>query len=80
VTHFIDGGLTKFGDYQDAMLTDERFLWHSILSMYLNAGLLSPLEICRAAEAAWQKSTAPLNAVEGFIRQIIGWREFVRGI
>ena len=80
LTHFIDGGLTKFGDYQDAMLTDERFLWHSILSMYLNAGLLSPLEICRAAEAAWQKGTAPLNAVEGFIRQIIGWREFVRGI
>ena len=80
LAHFIEGGLAKFGDFQDAMLTDEKFLWHSILSMYLNAGLLSPLEICRAAEAAWQEGRAPLNAVEGFIRQIIGWREFVRGI
>ena len=80
LTHFIKGGLAKFGDYQDAMLRDEKFLWHSILSMYLNAGLLSPMEICRAAEQAWQDGAAPLNAVEGFIRQIIGWREFVRGI
>ncbi|WP_093974073.1 cryptochrome/photolyase family protein [Boseongicola aestuarii] len=80
LTHFIKGGLAKFGDYQDAMLQDEKFLWHSILSMYLNAGLLSPLEICRAAEQAWLDGNAPLNAVEGFIRQIIGWREFVRGI
>ena len=80
LAHFIKGGLANFGDYQDAMLTDERFLWHSILSMYLNAGLLSPLEICRAAEDAWRSGDAPLNAVEGFIRQIIGWREFMRGI
>ncbi len=80
LTHFIKGALPKFGDYQDAMLTDEKFLWHSILSVYLNAGLLSSLEICRAAEAAYQAGDAPLNAVEGFIRQIIGWREFVRGI
>ena len=78
--HFIQGGLARFGDYQDAMLTDEKFLWHSVLSTYLNAGLLAPLEICRAAEAAYLAGNAPINAVEGFIRQIIGWREFVRGI
>ena len=78
--HFVKGGLAKFGDYQDAMLTDEKFLWHSILSAYLNAGLLSPLEICKAAEAAYWAGDAPINAVEGFVRQIIGWREFVRGI
>ena len=63
LTHFIKGGLPKFGDYQDAMLADERFLWHSILSMYLNAGLLDPLEICEAAEAAYRDGSAPINAV-----------------
>ncbi len=80
LAHFIKGGLPKFGDYQDAMLVDERFLWHSILSMYLNAGLLDPIEICEAAEAAYREGHAPINAVEGFIRQIIGWREYMRGI
>ena len=70
----------KFGDYQDAMLSDEPFLWHSVLSMYLNAGLLAPLEICEAAEEAYRSGEAPLNAVEGFIRQIIGWREYMRGV
>ncbi|MEM6387289.1 MAG: cryptochrome/photolyase family protein [Pseudomonadota bacterium] len=80
LAHFIKGGLPKFGDFQDAMLADERFLWHSILSMYLNAGLLDPLEICEAAEAAYREGHAPINAVEGFIRQIIGWREYMRGI
>lgn len=80
LTHFIKGGLPKFGDYQDAMLSGERFLWHSILSMYLNAGLLDPIEICEAAEAAYRDGQAPINAVEGFIRQIIGWREYMRGI
>jgi deoxyribodipyrimidine photolyase-related protein len=80
LTHFIKGGLPKFGDYQDAMLSDERFLWHSVLSMYLNAGLLAPLEICEAAAEAYRAGEAPLNAVEGFIRQIIGWREYMRGI
>ncbi|MEM7719389.1 MAG: cryptochrome/photolyase family protein [Pseudomonadota bacterium] len=80
LAHFIEGGLSKFGDYQDAMLADERFLWHSILSMYLNAGLLDAIEICEAAEAAYRAGNAPINAVEGFIRQIIGWREYMRGI
>jgi deoxyribodipyrimidine photolyase-related protein len=77
---FIATTLAKFGDYQDAMLTDVPLLWHSLLSPYLNAGLLDPLELCRKAEAAYRQGKAPLNAVEGFIRQIIGWREYVRGI
>ena len=80
LTHWIKGGLPNFGDFQDAMLNDQPFLYHSLISFYLNAGLLDPLEICQQAEAAFQAGHAPLNAVEGFIRQIIGWREYVRGI
>lgn len=80
LAHFIRYNLPKFGDFQDAMVTGERFLWHSVVSMYLNIGLLSVHEVCEAAEAAWRSGNAPLNAVEGFIRQIIGWREYVRGI
>ncbi|MFE8070845.1 cryptochrome/photolyase family protein [Marinobacteraceae bacterium S3BR75-40.1] len=80
LTHFIDYALPYFGDYQDAMSDHEDLLFHSILSPYLNIGLLAPLEVCRAVEDAWHDGRAPLNAVEGFIRQIIGWREFVRGI
>ena len=78
--HFIRHALPKFGDYQDAMLDGNRFLYHAVISMYLNAGLLGWREICEAAEAAWREGKAPLNAVEGFIRQIIGWREYMRGI
>lgn len=77
---FIATALPGFGTYQDAMLSGERFLYHSVLSAYLNAGLLDPLEICRRAETAWRNGTVPLNSAEGFIRQIIGWREYVRGI
>ena len=77
---FIDTALAKFGDYQDAMLEGEKFLYHSLLSLYINAGLLDPLEVCQRVEAAYHEGHAPLNATEGFIRQIIGWREFVRGI
>ena len=62
------------------MLTGERHLWHSILSPYLNAGLLDPLDLCRRAEAEYRAGRAPLNAVEGYIRQILGWREYMRGI
>jgi deoxyribodipyrimidine photolyase-related protein len=72
--------LPKFGDYQDAMLKGEAFLYHAVLSPYLNAGLLLPLELCQAAEKQYHTGKAPLNAVEGFIRQIIGWREFIRGV
>jgi deoxyribodipyrimidine photolyase-related protein len=77
---FVTEALPRFGDYQDAMKTGEPFLFHSLISPYLNCGLLEPLEACQAAEDAWRRGDAPLNAVEGFIRQIIGWREYVRGI
>lgn len=77
---FIQLRLEKFGDYQDAMIENEPYLYHSHLSFYLNIGLLSPLECVRAAERAYYKQNYPLNAVEGFIRQIIGWREYIRGV
>ena len=77
---FITHRLAGFGDYQDAMVTGEDVLNHSLLAPALNLGLLSPLEVCQAAEAAFHAGTAPLNAVEGFIRQILGWREYVRGL
>jgi deoxyribodipyrimidine photolyase-related protein len=79
-THFLDHALPQFGDYQDAMLTGEPFLWHSILSPYINSGLLDPIELCRAVEERYRQGKVPLNSAEGFIRQIIGWREYVRGI
>lgn len=78
--HFIAHALPGFGDYQDAMMRGEKFLYHSVLSQLINVGLLNPLALCRAAETEWREGRAPLNAVEGFIRQIIGWREYVRGI
>ncbi|MCA0256818.1 MAG: cryptochrome/photolyase family protein [Proteobacteria bacterium] len=77
---FIADFLPGFGETQDAMLKDDPFLNHSLLSFYINIGLLDPLALCRAAERAYFEGRAPLNAVEGFIRQIIGWREYVRGI
>ncbi|MDP9103083.1 MAG: cryptochrome/photolyase family protein, partial [Pseudomonadota bacterium] len=78
--HFITDILPGFGDYEDAMAKGEPFLWHGLISAAINIGLIDPLDACRRAEAAWRGGHAPLNAVEGFIRQIIGWREFVRGI
>jgi len=80
LNHFIRHLLPNFGDYQDAMVAGEPYLYHSLISSYLNAGLLLPLEICQKAEAAYRAGKAPLNAVEGFIRQILGWREYIRGI
>ncbi len=77
---FMSHGLPNFGDYQDAMKAGAPFLFHSLLAPALNLGLLSPREVCRAAEAAWKTKGAPLNAVEGFVRQILGWREYVRGV
>lgn len=77
---FIDRILPNFGDHQDAMVKGEAYLNHSLLSSYINVGLLLPLEICQLAENAYRSGKAPLNAVEGFIRQILGWREFIRGI
>ena len=77
---FIHHSLPFFGDYQDAMMLNEPFLYHALISLYLNTGLLDPLETCRKVEEAFINGDAPLNAVEGFIRQIIGWREYIRGI
>ena len=77
---FITERLINFGDYQDAMVQGEPWMYHSHLSFYINCGLLLPLECVQAAEEAYRSKQAPLNAVEGFIRQIIGWREYVRGI
>ena len=77
---FIAERLPLFGTYQDAMIEGEPWMYHSHIGLYLNAGLLSPIEVIRVAEAAYHRGDAPLNAVEGFIRQILGWREFVRGL
>ena len=77
---FIDNRLAQFGDFQDALVEGEDHLFHSQLSALLNCGLLLPLEVCQAAEAAFRAGDVPINAAEGFIRQILGWREYVRGI
>ncbi|AEB28196.1 hypothetical protein FN3523_0339 [Francisella hispaniensis] len=77
---FIKERLSSFGDYQDAMLEGQAWMYHSHISMYINSGLLLPLECIKAAESAYYNGNAHLNAVEGFIRQILGWREFVRGV
>ena len=78
--HFIADILPGFGDWQDAMAKGEPWMWHSLLALYINCGLLDPVDVCRRVEAAYRDGQAPLNAAEGFIRQIIGWREYVRGI
>lgn len=80
LSHFLDNSLPLFGDYQDAMRQDEPWLHHSLLSTSINLGLLQPMEVIQAAQERWQLGQAPLNAVEGFIRQILGWREYVRGL
>lgn len=77
---FFEHCLPSFGHYQDVMVNGEPFLYHAVLSMYLNAGLLDAMDLCREAESRYHKQLAPLSAVEGFIRQILGWREYVRGI
>ena len=78
--HFVRERLAGFGDWQDFMRSGEAVLFHALISTSMNCGLLDPLAACRAAEAAWRDGIAPLNAVEGFVRQILGWREYVRGI
>lgn len=78
--HFVADCLPSFGDYQDAMKSGEDLLFHSVISPYINIGLLDPREVCEAALRALEQDKAPIHAVEGFIRQILGWREYVRGI
>jgi deoxyribodipyrimidine photolyase-related protein len=77
---FVTQRLEYFGDYQDAMLQDQPWLFHSHISFYLNCGLLLPQEVIEKAELAYRNGTAALNCVEGFIRQVLGWREYVRGL
>lgn len=78
--HFLDKCFANFGSYQDAMLTGEDTMWHSLISPYLNLGLLQPMDVIKAAEKAYQAQNLTLNNVEGFIRQILGWREYMYGI
>ena len=77
---FIEQRLVLFGDYQDAMVEGEAWMFHSHISFYLNNGLLLPLECILAAQNAYDENRVPLSATEGFIRQVLGWREFIRGI
>jgi deoxyribodipyrimidine photolyase-related protein len=78
--HFLRHHLPHFGPTQDAMLAGDRFLHHAVIAQYLNIGLLNPREVCQAAEAEWRAGRVPIASAEGFIRQILGWREYVRGI
>ncbi len=80
LAHFARELLPGFGDFQDAMLSGDRFLHHSVLSPYLNIGLLSPVDICERVIEEWKEGRIPLNAAEGYVRQVIGWREYMRGI
>lgn len=77
---FIKQGMESFGDYQDAMQAGAPFLYHSLISPYLNVGLLTAEEVCARVDRLARDEKIPLNAAEGFIRQIIGWREYVRGL
>ena len=77
---FVTTGLAPFGAHEDAMLADEWKLAHSVLSSSINLGLLHPREVLEAAEAAYRSGAAPINSVEGFVRQVIGWREYVWGV
>jgi deoxyribodipyrimidine photolyase-related protein len=72
--------LPEFGPYEDAMLAGEPDLLHSCLSSLLNVGLLHPMEVVRRAERAYREGAAPIESVEGFVRQVLGWREYVRGV
>ncbi|WP_236188489.1 cryptochrome/photolyase family protein [Pseudomonas paraglycinae] len=78
--YFLDYGLAGFGDYQDAMASDEPFLFHARVSAALNIGLLDLRQLCSDVESAYWSGSVALNAAEGFIRQLIGWREYVRGV
>ena len=78
--HFVDRVLPQFGPHEDAMTTQSWHLAHSLLSPYLNIGLLHPREVCDAVQAAYDAGTVSIASAEGFIRQVIGWREYVWGL
>ena len=80
LNYFVEYRLRNFGIFQDAMWTNTPFGWHSILSSSLNLKLLNPREVIQAVLVAWKKYSLDLSDVEGFVRQILGWREFVRGM
>ena len=80
LSHFVEVRLPEFGPYQDAMVDGEWALCHSLLSAAINLGLLHPREAVEAVEEAYEAGDAPLNSVEGFVRQVLGWREFVRHV
>lgn len=77
---FLDERFEKYGAYQDAIKRDEAFLFHSLLTPALNIGLITPQEAVERAVKKAEKNKVPLNSLEGFIRQIVGWREFIRGV
>jgi deoxyribodipyrimidine photolyase-related protein len=74
---FLANRLASFGPYEDAMSSQHPVLYHSKLSPYLNIGLLEPLELIEAVQAAYHQDRAPINSVEGFVRQVLGWREYI---
>ena len=78
--HFLKEALPNFGTTQDAMLQDEHFLYHSVISHYINAGLLDPKIVCQRVHDAYCQKKVKINHAEGFIRQILGWREYVKGV
>ena len=77
LNYFVEQILPVFGEHEDAMLNSNWHLAHSLLSPYLNNGLLLPMEVIRAAELAYRDGHVPINSAEGFIRQILGWREYI---
>ncbi|MDX1450420.1 MAG: cryptochrome/photolyase family protein, partial [Acidimicrobiia bacterium] len=80
LNHFVSDVLPRFGPTEDAMMRNDWHLAHSLLSPYLNLGLLHPSEVCDRVEEEYRSGGVPINSAEGFIRQVIGWREFVWGV
>jgi deoxyribodipyrimidine photolyase-related protein len=76
--HFLANRFEHFGDYEDAIVEGESWLWHSVLTPSMNIGLLTPGEVVKATTDFGKKNDVPLNSLEGFLRQVIGWREFMR--
>ena len=74
---FLNNRFSLFGDYEDAILNGENWLWHSVLTPVLNVGLITPKQVIEAAKKKAKENDVPINSVEGFFRQIIGWREFM---